>query len=66
MTKYINTQLIEKYIKDNNLSMTAFCKKCKIGLDTFYKIMLNKNVMTSSLYKISKCMNVEFSKIFSL
>lgn len=64
MTKYINTQLIENYIKENNLSITAFCRKCRIGLKTFYKIMLNNNVMTSSLYKIAKCINIKFSEIF--
>lgn len=64
MTKYINTQLIENYIKENNLSMSRFCKKCDINLETFYKIMLNKNVMISSLYKVSQGMNIAFSEIF--
>ena len=64
MTKYINTQVIEDYIKSNNLSMTAFCIKCGISLDTFYKIMLNQNVMVSSLYKVAKLIGIDFCKIF--
>ena len=64
MTKYINTQLIENYIKENNLSMTAFCKKSNIGLKTFYKIMLNKNVMSKSLYKVSKFLGIKFNELF--
>ena len=64
MKKYINTQLIENYIKQNKLSMSGFCKKCNIDLNTFYNIMLNKNVMISSLYKVSQGMNIAFCEIF--
>ena len=64
MKKYINIQLIEKYIKDKKLSMSRFCKKCNIKIDTFYKIMLNKNVMINSLYKVANGMEIKFNEMF--
>ena len=64
MTRYVNIDIIQKYVADNNLSMSAFCKLCNISITTFYKIMLNQNVMTSSLYKVARAMGIRFCEIF--
>ena len=36
--KFIKTELIEKYLQDNKLSKTKFCKKCKISPSTLKKL----------------------------
>ena len=39
MKNTIKTELIENFIKDNNLSKSKFCKMCKISQSTLNKIM---------------------------
>lgn len=66
MKNDIKTELIEKYIKDNNLSMTAFCKKCKIGLSVYKKIMSGSlKIRINSIVKIVKVLNIEIKDIFN-
>lgn len=40
MKNTIKTELIESFIKDNNLSKSKFCKMCKISQSTLNKIWL--------------------------
>ena len=63
--KYIKTELIEQYMIDNNLSKTAFCKKCKIAPATFKKIMeQNMDVNVVSIFKIAFAINIRAHEIF--
>ncbi len=41
MKNIIKTELIENFVKENNLSKSKFCKMCKISQSTLYKIMTN-------------------------
>lgn len=60
----VNVALIEKYIKDNNLTLSAFCAKCGISLKTLKNVMENKNFALISLFKIAKAMKVNLSELF--
>ena len=61
---YINIALIENYLKTNNLSISAFCKLCKICSSTYKRIINGENVSVMSLYKMSLIMHVHFSEMF--
>ena len=55
----VKTELIEKYLKDNNLSKTKFCKMCKISPSTLNKIMNNDgHFRITALFKIARVMNL--------
>ena len=41
MKNTIKTELIENFIKENNLSKSKFCKMWKISQSTWNKIMTN-------------------------
>ena len=60
----VNVSLIEKYMKDNSLTLTAFCAKCGISLKTLKNVMENKNFALTSLFKIAKTMKVNLSQLF--
>ena len=63
--EYIKTDLIKQYIKDNNLSKTAFCKKFKISPATFKKIIeQDMNVNIVSIFKIAFAMEIRAHEIF--
>ena len=63
--KYIKTDLIKQYLKDNNLSKTAFCKKCKISPATFKKIIeQDMDVNIVSIFKIAFAMEIRVHEIF--
>ena len=54
----IKTELIEKYIQNNNLSKTKFCQMCEISPSTLKRIMSNSNFRLNALFKIAKVLNV--------
>lgn len=63
--KFIKTELIEKYLQDNKLSKTGFCKKCKISPSTLKKVMeQNANVGIVGIFKIAFAMNLRTCDIF--
>lgn len=65
MENSINTELIEKFMKDNNLSKTAFCKFCKIGITTFAKVMTGqRNMNLMCIFKIAYAMKVKPKELF--
>lgn len=65
MENGINTVLIEKFMKDKNLSKTAFCKFCKIGYKTFTKIMTGqRNMNLIGIIKIAVAMGIKPSELF--
>ena len=65
MGNKINIELIETYIKENSLSKTRFCQKCKIDLRTYEKIMNNDlKIDLKVLFKVAKVMNIKVYEMF--
>ena len=60
----VNTEIIESYIKENNLSMNKFCKLCKISPSTYKRIKNNRNFKLNALFKIAKILNVHICRMF--
>lgn len=59
-------ELCENFMKENNLSKTAFCKLCKINLDTYYRILNGQGKFRiNALCKISKVINKEVYEMFN-
>lgn len=66
MKNTIKTELIENFIKDNNLSKSKFCKMCKISQSTLDKIMTsNENFRIIALFKIARVLKIEVYQIFN-
>ena len=64
--KAIKTELIVKFMRENNLSKTAFCKYCKISKTSFNKIMLS--ILTFEpycLYNISVILDIHVYDMFN-
>ncbi len=60
----INTQLIEQYIKNNNISKAEFCKRCNISSQTLRQILSNERTnMTYSIINIADILNVEINDL---
>lgn len=61
----VKTELILNYMKENNLSKTAFCKKCKISTVTLKKILNNQeNYRLFALFKIARVLNMRIHELF--
>ena len=66
MENTIKTELIEKFIKENNLSKSKFCEMCKISQSTLNRIMTNReNFRIIALFKIARVLNNEVYKMFN-
>ena len=65
MEKILKTELIEDYLKENNLSKAKFSKMCKISPDTLTRIMNNQNVSLVSVFKITRGMGIYLHEIFN-
>lgn len=67
MIRYIKTELIENFLKENNLSKTAFCKNCKVAYSTFMKLMYGNadNCNILSVFRIAKYINIQPYELFS-
>lgn len=61
----VKTEIIEKYLQDNNLSKTKFCQTCKISPSTFNKIMSNNgNYGLIALFKIARVLKIHIHELF--
>ena len=66
MKKIIKTEIIEKYLKENKISKTKFCKMCEISVSTFNLAMDNNgNFGIIALCKMARVMNREIKELFS-
>ena len=66
MKNTIKTELIENFIKENNLSKSKFCKKCKISQSTLDKIMTNsENFRIIALFKIARVLKIQVFEMFN-
>ncbi len=58
--------MIEEWRKANGLSKTAFCKVCKISLDTYNKILHDDwRFRVSALFKIEKVTKIRVYQMMS-
>ncbi len=66
MKNTIKTELIENFIKDNNLSKSKFCKMCKISQSTLNKIITNnENFRIIALFKIARVLKIQVFEMFN-
>ena len=66
MKNTIKTELIETFIKDNNLSKSKFCKMCKISQSTLNKIITNsENFKIIALFKIARVLKIQVFEMFN-
>ena len=65
MQKIIKTEIIENYLKENNISKYKFCKLCNVSRNIFDKIMANDtNFGIKALFKIARILNIEAHELF--
>ena len=64
MNFYINFEIIEDFIKKNNLSQIDFCKLCRISVNTLIRLK-NKNIncYSTTIIKIADILGVKISQI---
>ena len=66
MKNTIKTELIENFIKENNLSKSKLCKMCKISQSTLDKIMTsNENFRIIALFKIARVLKIQVYQMFN-
>ena len=66
MKNTIKIELIENFIKENNLSNSKFCKICKISQSTLNKIMTNsENLRIVALFKIARVLKIKVYQMFN-
>ena len=66
MKNTIKTELIENFIKDNNLSKSKFCEMCKISQSTLDKIITNnENFRIIALFKIARVLKIQVFEMFN-
>ena len=63
---FINTNLIKKYIKDNNLTTREFCKKCDITYSSYLKIMKSTIKRFKPIYNVSIVLNVKLKELLGI
>ena len=66
MKNTIKTELIENFVKENNLSKSKFCEMCKISQSTLNKIMTNnENFRIIALFKIARVLKIQVYQMFN-
>ncbi len=66
MKNTIKTEIIEKFILENEISKTKFCKMCKISPNTLNKIIANDfNFEIVALFKIARVIKIEVYQMFN-
>lgn len=65
MGNLIKPEIFENYMKEHNLSKTAFCKLCKISPSVFNKIIGNqRNFYVIALFRIARVIGIEVYQMF--
>lgn len=63
--RYLKVEMIENYMKRNNLSKMEFAERCGFSLKTLNNILNKKgNVGILSVLKTAKAMGVELKDLF--
>lgn len=61
----IKTELIENFLKSNNMTKTKFCEICKISLPTLNKIFKNQfNFKLTALFKVARALGINSYEMF--
>ena len=67
MKNIIKTEFIKKYIKENKLTKTEFCKLCDISTSTLNSLLKNKVLIKlETLIKISKSTKITIDDFLGL
>lgn len=65
MKSKINVSKLDNYRKEHNLSLTAFCKKCAISIQTYNKMISNDlNYRTTALFKVARTVRIQIKDLF--
>lgn len=59
----VNNEVINKYLKDNNLSQTKFAKLCGLAPVTFRDVREGKSASITTLYKLASFMKTSICSI---
>jgi len=63
----LRTDLINRYMKENNITKREFCKLCKISHSQLKRMYKNDfDFYIESLYKVCKILNVELKDMFKV
>ena len=66
MKNMIKVEIIEKFMLENNISKTKFCKMSKISPNTLNKIMANNfNFEIIVLFRIARIIKIEVYQMFN-
>lgn len=55
----------EKFMKENKLNKTQFCKNCNVSLKTFNNLLKGENPNLITVVKIAKYTNFKIEDMFS-
>lgn len=65
MGNTIKIEIIEKFMKENKISKTKFCKMCKISSNTLNKIITkDNNFRIIALFKIARVIKIQVYQMF--
>ena len=66
MKVYLNTYVIEKKMKEKNISKSKLCKECKISMITLNKILNNeiKGLTINPLIRLSNYLDFPIARLF--
>lgn len=66
MKNTIKIEIIEKFMMENKISRTTFCKMCKISPSTLNKIMTkDDNYGIIALFKIARVIKIQAYQMFN-
>lgn len=61
----IRTELIDAFLRSEAITKEELCKRCKVTIKAFDKIMQNdKSVNLLNIYKIARIMDLAISQMF--
>ena len=61
----LNKKLIDDYIKNNNLTVTKFCKLCHISPCTYRRIINNEDFRVIALFRIARVLDIKICELFN-
>lgn len=65
MKNTIKIEILKKFMAENNISKTTFCKMCKISHSTLNKIMANDdNFRIIAFFKIARVIKIQVYQMF--